>query len=58
MSSLAQARRSWRAAASRSVARQQGRCSMCGFKDKTGLMEGKCTACFLSVRQRIEQGSP
>lgn len=54
MSALAHARREWRQRTTQSIARQQGRCSMCGKKDKTGLMEGKCTPCYFVVEARIE----
>ena len=53
MSGLASARREWRERTRRAVAREQGRCCLCQKKDKTGLMEGKCTACFVLVQERI-----
>lgn len=53
MSSLASARREWRERTRRSIAREQGRCSMCQKKDKTGLMDGKCTGCWAQVRHGL-----
>ena len=53
MSALARARRDWRARTARAIAREQERCCLCHKKDKTGLMDGKCTGCFLAVRARI-----
>lgn len=50
MSSLAYARREWRKRTAAAVAREQGRCCLCHKKDKTGLMDGKCTSCFLAVQ--------
>jgi hypothetical protein len=50
MSSLASARRTWRERTRRAVAREQGRCCLCQKKDKTGLMDGKCTACWVRVQ--------
>lgn len=44
---LTWARRQWGKRTSRAVARAQGRCSQCNRKDKTGLLEGKCTSCFV-----------
>lgn len=47
---LTWARRQWGKRTSRSVAREQSRCSQCNTPDKTGLIEGKCTACFIACK--------
>ena len=53
MSSLASARREWRKRTRQAIAREQGRCCMCHKKDRTGLMNGKCTSCYVEVENRI-----
>lgn len=50
---LTWARRQWGGRTSRAVAREQNRCCLCSKKDKTGLVEGKCTACYLEVQARV-----
>ena len=53
MSALAWGRRQWRERTRQAIAREQGRCRLCHKKDKTGLMDGLCTGCFLAVQERI-----
>jgi hypothetical protein len=45
---LTWARRQWAGRTTRAVGREQGRCSRCNKQDKTGLIDGKCTACFVA----------